>query len=801
MLGGQDPQRVLADINPEGTDVSGRARSVAHRLMEEGLLGDFGEVGSIARDLPVTDIGDLAADAADRATPDTYLKLNRNLCLIPWQGQFAAWSRQLETYVRMPLDIALHLIRFTEGRHSRGVASEDVDEATTARLVTAQFLVATQPPQVRAAKHQAQERKKSVRLASGDPYAGIRADHRVPIYFVPHSADHLPLALGMIRAYIDKYRDGALLDRYNPLPVVALTPAEMIKVYQRFGPGVWLFSNYMWSVSFNLEYSGAVKGLDASNITIHGGPSTPKYEAACEQFLKSHPHVDIAVRGEGEITVAEILDRLDGRVDMLDFGTLDSVSGVTYFRDRQTRTQLVRSPERPRAISVDQFPSPYTEGVFDNYGGKVVAAILETNRGCPYACTFCDWGSATQQKIRRFDLDRVKREIEWIGEHGIPVLWIADANFGIFKRDIEVAQCIADSKARYGFPREVVVNYPKNATDKIAEIVRILVDAKITGQGIISIQTTDPTTLSAIKRSNIKTSKYDELGRIFRSQNLPLSTDLMIGLPGSTIESFKRDLQYYFDDDINVKAYRTQLLPNSPMADPDYMREYEIRTDDEALLISTSSYTQRDLQEMLWIWTSFDLADGYGLLRYVLRYLQWEHGIQASDFVHRLSKYCLDHLAEYPAVTWALRHFLHERYLPGGWHPFYHEIATFSERAFGVQRDSAFDTVLRLNELMMPDEGRRFPCSAELAHDVIAYFSDNERRPGPAARPLASYPPGRIDIEDPFDMCRLNYEEIEQYDNHQVFFELESRISRFRSNPSFVQNRREISEAVDGVAG
>jgi hypothetical protein len=449
----------------------------------------------------------------------------------------------------------------------------------------------------------------------------------------------------------------------------------------------------------------------------------------------------------------------------------------------------VRTAERLRALDLSQFPSPYLDGTFDSYGGAVVAAILETNRGCPYACTFCDWGSATQQKIKRFETERIRREIDWIGRNRIRVLWIADANFGIFKRDVEITQYIADTKEKYGYPKEVVVNYPKNATKIIAEVVGILVEAGICGQGIISIQTTDPHTLQVIRRNNIKTSKYDELGRIFRSQNLPLSTDLMIGLPGATVESFKGDLQYYFDDDVAVKAYRTQLLPNSPMADPEYISQNAILTDAKEFLVSTSSYTEQDLDEMLWIWTTFDIADGYALLRYVLRYLQRDHGIRATDFVHRMSVTARSKPSQYPTLNWFLRYFLQERFAPGGWALFYREIRELAEQEFGIEPDAGFATALHVNELMMPDEGRKFPMVVALDHDFATYFSDRDRATDKAHKSLISYGPGRLTITDPLDMCHLDYEAIEQYDNHQVFYELDSEISRLRSDPSFVMNR------------
>jgi len=37
---------------------------------------------------------------------------------------------------------------------------------------------------------------------------------------------------------------------------------------------------------------------------------------------------------------------------------------------------------------------------------------IETNRGCPHKCTFCDWGTLTYTKVRHFDLKRVEDDID-----------------------------------------------------------------------------------------------------------------------------------------------------------------------------------------------------------------------------------------------------------------------------------------------------------------------------------------------------------------------------------------------------
>ena len=117
-------------------------------------------------------------------------------------------------------------------------------------------------------------------------------------------------------------------------------------------------------------------------------------------------------------------------------------------------------------------PSPYLTGLFDNYGDAPVTSItIETNRGCPYGCTFCDWGSATMSRIRKFDLDRVFAELEWAAQRGIAGIGFADANFGILERDVAIAEKVAELKATYGFPLHCATNYAKNTVKHLNKIV------------------------------------------------------------------------------------------------------------------------------------------------------------------------------------------------------------------------------------------------------------------------------------------------------------------------------------------
>jgi len=111
-------------------------------------------------------------------------------------------------------------------------------------------------------------------------------------------------------------------------------------------------------------------------------------------------------------------------------------------------------------------------GVFDNIINNnleyVFNATLETNRGCPFACTFCDWGSLTYSKVTKYDIERIRADIEWAGQNKIGFLYNVDANFGLFKdRDHAIVDILIETKEKYGYPKMYFVNWAKMANEDI----------------------------------------------------------------------------------------------------------------------------------------------------------------------------------------------------------------------------------------------------------------------------------------------------------------------------------------------
>jgi radical SAM superfamily enzyme YgiQ (UPF0313 family) len=617
--------------------------------------------------------------------------------------------------------------------------------------------------------------------------------HKTPVYSVYNSCGHSPLALGMILSYAKSYKGGDLTNTYEFISMPLGSVEHAREAIGTYGSGILLCSDYLWTSQQNLELARLVKEWYPDTITVHGGPSVPKYDYSCESFFAAHPCVDIAVRGEGEVTTSELLEQLAIHADEFcyDRRFLSNVAGLTYRTSTNCGSdKILRTADRERIRDLDNLPSPYLTGWFRTEDAETwVAAIIETNRGCPYGCTFCDWGSATLSKVRQFALDRIQGELEWIAKQGVGVLWIADANFGMLSRDVEIAEMIASCSRTHGYPKQVVVNYAKHATERLAEIIRIFNAAGIAAGGIISIQTQDTKTLQNIRRSNIKTERYEELLEIFRQRNLPVTSDLMIGLPGATIESFKADLQFFFDRKIYAHAYPTMVLPNSPMAHREYMEKYRIVTDSEGYIVSTYSYTLSDRSRMQRIYLYYNVLFGFSVLKYFLYYLQVDHGVQALALIDDLQSQLSQNPTSMPK-TWSLIRSLMalggrswigtlQRREACEWSSFYGEVAEFVTRKYGIL-DAAMNTVLFIQAKLLPERGRKFPEVIDLSYDFATYFQAIQsvralsEFKGSAPKPLSEYGPGRLEITDPRGLCEGSLDEKVEYGRHRIQWELTS---------------------------
>lgn len=563
-----------------------------------------------------------------------------------------------------------------------------------------------------------------------------------------------PLAAGMILSYARVWEGGRLAETYELRPLVTVDEARLLLTEHR-GPAVLLCSNYIWSHRANLELAAELSASNPELVAVHGGPHTPKYHGDQERFM-ARPGVHVAAVGEGEETAAELLAALAEAPRFGDLSGLGHVPGLVY-RDPDSG-ELVRTPPRERRLDLDAFPSPYLSGEFDELHPATwdpdigTVAIFETNRGCPYKCTFCDWGSATMSRIRKFPLDRVIAEMEWLAEHGPKVWMVTDANYGILPRDVEIAEAVVDIHRRTGLPHVWGVNTAKNATRNLSKIISMLSNEGITVVSSLSLQTRDPDTLAAIDRSNISPERYDDLAAAFRREHLPILCDFIVGLPGATVDSFSADLQWAFDHEITPRCWVCQVLPNAPMNDPEYRERFQLQLDEDDVVIASSTFTVEERQHMMGLRMAERLFEHLGLLRHVLRVLQWERGVPAMQVVDRLVRTAREAPERYPLLSWAQHHMDCFLMPPLGWRPFYDEVGRFVTDELGLPLDDELRVAIEVQLALMPDRDRAYPHQVALRHDYVAYYLDataqlrlDGQATGPA-RPLASYGPGTLEV-------------------------------------------------------
>jgi radical SAM superfamily enzyme YgiQ (UPF0313 family) len=397
--------------------------------------------------------------------------------------------------------------------------------------------------------------------------------------------NYLPYSVGLLQSYADRNLSNPGNFEFK-LPIYKRLGVSQA-VDQLADADIVGFSTYVWNGRISLEIARRLKARNPGVLVMFGGPHVPDHP---EQFLRANPFIDIAVHNEGEQTFVKILDRYPSR-DWAD------IPGVSYLDPAGT---FIRLPNAPRLNNLDRIPSPFLEGAFD----ALIAAnptetwigLWETNRGCPFQCTFCDWGSATAGKVSKFGLERLYGEVDWFARNKIEYIFCCDANFGIQKRDVDIANYVADVKRNTGYPVALSVQNTKNATERAYLTQKILSDSGLNKGVALSMQSIDMSTLINIKRQNISLDTYMELQRRFTKDRVETYSDLILGLPGETYDSFTDGVNRLIENGQHnrIQFNNLAILPNAEMGDPVYQAKYGMETIETKIINIHGERIERD---------------------------------------------------------------------------------------------------------------------------------------------------------------------------------------------------------------
>lgn len=367
----------------------------------------------------------------------------------------------------------------------------------------------------------------------------------------------LPYSVGCLWSYASQYN--VVKDNFE-LHDLIFRREDPTKLLDRIKTSdIVFFSCYMWNWEYNKHIAKMLKKHNSNITIVFGGPQVTNRPEE-ENFFQNHPYIDIISLNEGEESFVEILQSYN------------------------TNTPLKQIYHGGRLNDLD-IPSPYLTGVFDKIYADNPDVIwngtLETNRGCPFACTFCDWGSLTYAKIRKFPMPKVLQELAWMAEHEIEYVSIADANFGVFTdRDLKVTEELIKLQKLYGFPKVVDATWYKNSSDEILEIVKKFVTGGFNRGLTLSVQSMDMDVLTEIRRRNMELSDLKTIFDKCNRENIPSYTELILGLPKETFNSWRRGMCEIIEAGQHnaIESWLAQLLENAEMNSPAQREKHGITT-------------------------------------------------------------------------------------------------------------------------------------------------------------------------------------------------------------------------------
>ena len=326
------------------------------------------------------------------------------------------------------------------------------------------------------------------------------------------------------------------------------------------------FTCYIWNQEINDKIAKEYKKAKPDGIVIYGGPQVPEDVDDAKNFCEDRPYVDIHFVGPAEDNFRKFLININDPINSHD-GTV----GIGWNNVKVDR----------KLYKVNWTPTPYTDGtltgMFDLEGDNYVIP-METNRGCPYACAFCDWGSVTKSKITKFENDEINKVIQLAFEGNISRVEFIDANFGIFEDDWNYIQEMVRQKHINN--KEMKVTFcglAKNGSKWLPSIMKTIQQEFEENNNTmkISIQTHTKEALEVANRSNISNDRMMKIYNEVKAEGYDINSELIIGMPGETAESWLDVLQTDIDNGCAFnRAYPLSVMPNTTYYSKEFREKY-----------------------------------------------------------------------------------------------------------------------------------------------------------------------------------------------------------------------------------
>jgi anaerobic magnesium-protoporphyrin IX monomethyl ester cyclase len=296
-------------------------------------------------------------------------------------------------------------------------------------------------------------------------------------------------------------------------------------------PGVVAVTSATSTIVAALDVLALAKKIDPRVLTIVGGV----HPTFCyEELLNQNPEtLDLVIRGEGELTLFELLTALGNG------GNIENIKGVAFRKN----TKVVVTPDREFIEDLDTIPAAWDLIDWEDYTYFVIPksrlAVINSSRGCNHDCTFCSQQKFWKQQWRGRKPEKVVDEIQYLRDrHGVNVVLIAD-EFPtkdrerwehlldlLIQRDLGVYLLMETRVEDIVRDKDILHKYRR------AGIVHIY----------IGVEATDQKTLDLIKK-DISVEHSLEAIRLIHEHSMITETSFVLGFPNETRQSIEQTLK------------------------------------------------------------------------------------------------------------------------------------------------------------------------------------------------------------------------------------------------------------------
>ncbi len=459
------------------------------------------------------------------------------------------------------------------------------------------------------------------------------------------SAYYLPYATGCLAAYAWQFEE--IKSNYTLKKFIFKRESIEQTMNEISEPDVVAFSCYTWTFEYNKLLAEEIKSKYPNCLVVFGGHHISRENTD----FSALPFTDVLIYGEGERIFKQILEH---RANGKDFG---NIPNIAY----RTSKSIIKTKEEYFS-SLDGYLSPYLEGYFEDIVAQnpevEFCAVVETNRGCPYNCAYCDWCYTVD--IRKFPIEKIEKELVWCSKNKIEYIFCADSNFGILKRDYEIAEYVTGLRKQYGYPHIFNTCFAKNSNETVFKISKLFYDNKMNKAATLAYQTVCDKALENVNRKNFTMESFAHLVQKYNENNIPTYTEMILGLPGETYDSFCDGLCKLIEagQQTALTVYYCQVYPNALMGQKAYREKFGIKTarvplnylhssmpsqeditEYTELVVATNDMPFEDMMRSIMFCTCLQCFHHIGLLKYFAIYVRNELQIKYRDFYSELLKF------------------------------------------------------------------------------------------------------------------------------------------------------------------